>query len=69
MPFGLTGAPSSFANMTAEHLFDLLAAEVMELFVDDGGTTADTFEDMINKLTRIFTREAYPYQQVSQNFS
>ena len=37
--------------MTAEHLFDLLTAKVMELFVDDGGTAADTFEDMMNKLT------------------
>ena len=55
MPFRLTGAPSSFANMTAEHLFDLLAAEVMELFVDDGGTAADTSKDMMNKLTWIFT--------------
>ena len=56
MPFGLTGAPSTFANMTAKHLYDLLAEETMELFVDDGGTAADTFEEMMGKLTRIFTR-------------
>jgi transposase InsO family protein len=56
MPFGLTGAPSTFANVTATHMYDLLADEVIELFVDDGGTAADTFEDMMNKLTRIFTR-------------
>ena len=56
MPFGLTGAPSTFANMTAKHLYDLLAEETMELFVDDGGTAANTFEEMMGKLTRIFTR-------------
>ena len=56
MPFGLTGAPSTFANMTATHLYDLLVKEIMELFVDDGGTAADTFEEMMDKLTQIFTR-------------
>jgi hypothetical protein len=56
MPFGLTGAPSTFGNMTATHLYDLLVREVMELFVDDGGTAADTFEEMMDKLTQIFTR-------------
>jgi hypothetical protein len=56
MPFGLTGAPSTFANMTAKHLHDLLIDEILELFVDDGGTAADTFEEMMEKLTRIFTR-------------
>ena len=55
MPIGLTGGPSSFANMTAEHLFDLLE-EIMELFVDDGGAAADTFKEMMDKLTKIFTR-------------
>jgi hypothetical protein len=54
MLFGLTGAPSSFANMTAENLFDLLADGIMELFIDDGGTVADTFDDMMDKLTCIF---------------
>ena len=56
MPFGLTGAPSTFAHMMAMHLHDLLTDKVMELFVDDGGTAADTFEDMTAKLRRIFTR-------------
>ena len=55
MPFGLTGGPSSFANMTAKSLFDLLVKEIMELFVDNGGTAADEFEEMIDKLTQIFT--------------
>ena len=56
MPFGLTGAPSTFAHMTATHLYDLLNDEVMELFVDDGGTATDTFDDMMSKLRRILTR-------------
>ena len=56
MPFGLTGAPSTFAHMTGQHLYDLLVEEVMELFVDDGGTAADTFSEMMDKLRRIFTR-------------
>jgi hypothetical protein len=56
MPFGLTGAPSTFGNMTAKNMYDLLAAEIMELFVDDGGAAADTFEEMMDKLTKIFTR-------------
>jgi hypothetical protein len=56
MPFGLTGAPSTFADVTANNMYDLLADEIMELFVDDGGTAADTFDEMMYKLTRIFTR-------------
>ena len=55
MPFGLTGAPSTFAHMTATHLHDLLNDGVMELFVDDGGAAADTFEDMLSKLQQILT--------------
>jgi Reverse transcriptase (RNA-dependent DNA polymerase) len=55
MPFGLTGAPSTFAHMTATRMHTLLADGTMELFVDDGGTAAETFEEMIEKLTRIFT--------------
>ena len=56
MPFGLTGAPSTFGNMTAKHLFDLIVKEIMELFVDDGGAAADEFGEMMDKLTQIFTR-------------
>jgi hypothetical protein len=50
MPFGLTGAPSTFAGVTADNMHNLL-----ELFVDDGGAAADTFEEMMDKLTKIFT--------------
>jgi hypothetical protein len=56
MPFGLTGAPSTFAHMTATHMHDLLTKEVMELFVDDGGAAANSFGDMMSRLRCIFTR-------------
>ena len=55
MPFGLTGAPSTFGHMTATRMHEPIADGTMELFVDDGGTAADTFEEMMEKLTRIFT--------------
>ena len=55
MPFELTGAPSTFAHMTATHLHNLLNNGVMELFVDDGGAAANTFEDMLSKLQQILT--------------
>lgn len=42
--------------MTAQHLHDLLAWEIMELFIDDGGTAADTLEEMMTKLVTIFRR-------------
>jgi len=35
--------------MTANTYTDLLTDEVMELFVDDGGTAADPFDDMASK--------------------
>src|SRR6267154_4233092 len=56
MPMGLTGAPSTFADMTATHLHDLIADGTMELFVDDGACAADTFDEMIEKLTQVFER-------------
>ncbi|TFY73138.1 hypothetical protein EWM64_g10874, partial [Hericium alpestre] len=55
MPFGLMGAPSSFAYVTATHLHDLIAEDIMELLVDDGGASADSFDEMMHKLCRIFT--------------
>ena len=55
MPFGLTGAPSTFGHMTATRMHEPIADGTMELFVDDGGTAANTFEEMMEKLRRIFT--------------
>jgi hypothetical protein len=42
MPSGLTGAPSTFAEMTAQALGDLVGI-LFELFVDDGGMAGDNF--------------------------
>ena len=50
MPFGLTGAPTAFATVTAAHLHGLIADETLEIFVDDGGVVADTFAEMMSKL-------------------
>jgi hypothetical protein len=47
MPFGLTGAPSTFSEVTANHLGDMVASGEMELFVDDGGQAGDNFEEMM----------------------
>ena len=46
MPFGLTGAPSTFGGMTADALGDLIGI-LFELFVNDGGLARDNFEIML----------------------
>jgi hypothetical protein len=56
MPFRLTDAPTEFGHMCATRLHDLLVKEIMELFVDDGGTAANEFGEMMRKLRIIFTR-------------
>ena len=43
---------ATFRHMTATRLHELTVMEVMELFIDDRGMAADTFEEM---LTKIFT--------------
>lgn len=53
MPFGLTGAPSTFAHVTADKLGDLLAKLEIELLVDDGGMAGNKFDNMMNH-TRCF---------------
>ena len=55
MPFELTGAPSTFGHMTATQMYELIVQEILEIFINDGGTAADTFEEMLEKLTKIFT--------------
>ena len=56
MPFGITGVLSEFAHMTAGQLHNLLTTGMLELFVDDGGTTANTFSTMMSNLRTIFQR-------------
>jgi Reverse transcriptase (RNA-dependent DNA polymerase) len=53
MPFGLTGAPTAFTSVTATHLHNLIADKMLEIFMDDSSTAADTFDNMIYNLTRI----------------
>jgi Reverse transcriptase (RNA-dependent DNA polymerase) len=56
MPFGLTGAPTAFMVMAANHLHNLIADKMMEIFIDDGGAAADTFNEIREKLKRILDR-------------
>jgi len=56
MPFGVTGGPSEFGHVTAEHFHNLIAASMMELFMDDGGMAADTFEEGLGKLRVLLER-------------
>lgn len=56
MPFGLTGAPSTFAQVTADALGDLLAKLEIELLVDDGGMGGDDFEGMFDRTHQLLRR-------------
>ena len=56
MPFGVTGGPSEFGHTTAERFHDLIARTIMELFVDDGGMSADSFEEGMEKLKELLER-------------
>ena len=47
MPFGLTGALSTFAHITTMKLGDLLVKLEIELLVDNGGMVGDDFNSMI----------------------
>ena len=55
MPFGLTGAPSTFGGMTAGALGDLIGT-LLELFVDDGGLAGDDFDTMLANTRRLLQR-------------
>ena len=55
MPFGLTGAPSSFGQMTAKALGDLIGT-LLEMFVDDGGLAGDHFETMLANTIQLLQR-------------
>ena len=55
MPFGLTGAPSTFGEMTARALGDLIGT-LLELFVDDGGLAGDDFETMLANTKQLLQR-------------
>jgi len=56
MPFGVTGGPSEFGDLMAQRVHDLIVNEVIELFVDDGGSASDTFEEGLVNLQTILER-------------
>src|SRR5882762_2977699 len=55
MPFGLTGAPTTIAHVTAEKLGDLLPKLDIELLVDDGGMAGDDFENLLDHTKQFLT--------------
>ena len=55
MPFGLTGAPTCFNDMTAHELGDL-KDKLFQLFVDDGGMASDEFNQHITDLRTLLNR-------------
>jgi hypothetical protein len=56
LPFGVTGGPSEFGQLTAESLCDIVGNNTIELFVDDGGASANTFEEGMTKLRTLLVR-------------
>ena len=56
LPFGVTGGPSEFGHLTAERLGDIVGNNTIELFVDDGGASANTFEEGMVKLRTLLER-------------
>ena len=56
MPFGLTGAPTTFTHVTVQKLGDLLSKLNIELLVNDGGMAGDSFEDLLNRTRQFFVR-------------
>ena len=55
MPFGLMGAPTSFGEMTANALGDLVG-NIIELLADDFRTAEDDFKQKMNNLCTVFQR-------------
>jgi hypothetical protein len=56
LPFGVTGGPSKFGQLTAERLCNIVGNNTIELFVDDGSASANTFEEGMIKLHRLLER-------------
>ena len=55
MPFGLTGSPSTFGNMTAIVMGDLVGV-ICEMFVDNNGMAGDNFKEKMSRLCQFFNR-------------
>ena len=54
MPFGLTGAPSCFNEVTTRTLGGLVRT-ILQLFVDDGAMASDVFADKLANLRTFLT--------------
>ena len=52
MPFGLTGGPSTFGQMTATALGDLIGT-LIKLFIDDGSQAGDDFNIMLGSTKKL----------------
>ena len=55
MPFRLTGAPTTFGELMAREMGDLVGS-LFQLFVNDGGMAADNFEQHIADMRTLFNR-------------
>jgi hypothetical protein len=55
MPFGLTGAFSTFTEMIAQALSDLISI-LFKLFVDNGGMVGADFEEILGNIQMLLTR-------------
>ncbi|QRW10185.1 Retrovirus-related Pol polyprotein from transposon opus [Ceratobasidium sp. AG-Ba] len=55
MPFGLTGAPTTFCEMLATALHDLIGVHI-DLWMDDIASAADDFDTALGSLRLLFER-------------
>ncbi|QRW07762.1 Retrovirus-related Pol polyprotein from transposon [Ceratobasidium sp. AG-Ba] len=55
MPFGLTGAPTTFCEMVSDAFHELLG-KTLEVWMDDMATAADDFDSGLTNLRSIFER-------------
>ena len=72
MPFRVTGGPSEFRHVTGEHLYNLIAQSILELFVDNRGMASDSFEEGTKKLHILLDqvrREKCPFPPVNSSCS
>ena len=70
MPFSLTGAPSTFGEMTAKALGDLTGT-LIELFMDDNGLAGDNFKMMLastRKLLQCISKTVLSLSTIKSKF-
>lgn len=69
MPMGFTGAPTALCNTLATHLYNFLVTYYMELFMDDGTCAANTFRDMMDKITTLTAIIDWPQPENTMNLA